>query len=319
MREAKPTDQEAIVDLLKRSLGESLLPKSVALWRWKHVDNPFGESPVLVAEEQGDIVGVRAFMQWEFSQRGQNIKALRAVDTAVHPDYQGRGIFKQLTDKLVQECSEEEFQFIFNTPNAKSMPGYIKMGWQKRGNLPLKMALVRPFGVFSGRSARESTEVMQQEWPERLLAKVPYSADSVGLQTPISPEYMHWRYVKNPLFRYGWFSDGERYLCIFRIKAHRRFQEFRICELLPLDADRQFADKDFNKQLKEQVRNYHTAVITFSGESSVQFRSFGRYRFFRLSKGPLVTLRNLGLEKEQFEGLLMPNGIAFSLGDLELF
>ncbi|WP_168196259.1 GNAT family N-acetyltransferase [Echinicola soli] len=318
MREATPTDHAAIVGLLKCSLGETMLPKSLDLWQWKHVDNPFGASPVLVAEEQDDIVGVRAFMQWGFSQSGQFIKAIRAVDTAVHPDYQGKGIFRKLTHTLTQACRQEEYQFIFNTPNSKSMPGYLKMGWQKRGNLPIKMAVVRPFGWFSGRKSGESKENIQQDWPASLLAKVS-SAEIDGLQTCISPEFIQWRYVQNPLFRYGWFSDGESYLCIFRIKPHQRFQELRICELLPLGNARKFDAKDFSKQLRQQVSAYRVPVITFSGESPVYFRSFGAYRFFSVSKGPMVTLRNLGLEDQQFDELFAPQGLAFSLGDLELF
>ena len=50
---------------------------------------------LLVQEDNGRIVGVRAFMQWRWVQEGKVYKALRAVDTATHPDYQGKGIFKR--------------------------------------------------------------------------------------------------------------------------------------------------------------------------------------------------------------------------------
>ncbi|GGF50101.1 GNAT family N-acetyltransferase [Echinicola rosea] len=318
VREAQSTDHHAIVDLLKRALGESLLPKSVALWRWKHEENPFGTSPVIVAEDHGELVGVRAMMPWTFDYDGQPVKALRAVDTAVVPGYQGRGIFKRLTRELIEECSGK-YQFVFNTPNPKSMSGYIKMGWQKRGRLPLKMALTRPFGLFSGSNAKEPMEVDQQDWPEDLLAEVYTGFKTTGMQTQISPEYVHWRYVENPLFRYGWFSDGHSYLCVFRIKSHKRFQEFRICELLPLGVENQVDVKDFSAQLKHQVSRYRVSIVSFSGESPVPFPSCGAYRFFPISRGPMVTLRNLGMEEQQFEELFTPNGLAFSLGDLELF
>src|SRR5690606_12356381 len=138
-RPATANDVPAIIELLKLSLGESLIPKSERLWNWKHVANPFGKSPVLLVEEDGHILGVRAFLRWEFLKDGETIKACRAVDTAIHPEYQGKGIFSKLTLALAEEMIKEGVDLIFNTPNTKSTPGYLKMGWESWGKLPLKL------------------------------------------------------------------------------------------------------------------------------------------------------------------------------------
>ena len=95
IREATESDIPDIVALLKKSLGESLMPKTEAYWRWKHLINPFGTSPVLLCWENDKLVGVRAFMRWEWHKGEQVYHALRAVDTATHPEYQGRGLFKK--------------------------------------------------------------------------------------------------------------------------------------------------------------------------------------------------------------------------------
>ena len=42
-------------------------------------------------EDSGKLVGVRAFMPWMWTKGGKTYQAIRAVDTATHPDYQGRG------------------------------------------------------------------------------------------------------------------------------------------------------------------------------------------------------------------------------------
>ena len=91
-REATEEDIPGIIFLLKVSLGEGLIPKSEALWRWKHVDNPFGASPVWLAEEDGKIVGVRAFMRWKYTDGMRVYNALRAVDTVTQPHYQRKRI-----------------------------------------------------------------------------------------------------------------------------------------------------------------------------------------------------------------------------------
>ena len=141
IRAAEDSDIPSIVALLKLSLGESLMPKSEVFWRWKHIENPFGKSPVLLAFDEDKLIGVRAFMRWEWSASGKIIKAVRAVDTATHPDFHGMGIFSKLTAHLVDQCRDSGVDVIFNTPNKKSLPGYLKMGWYRVGRLPVQLNL----------------------------------------------------------------------------------------------------------------------------------------------------------------------------------
>ena len=71
---------------------------------------------------------------------------MRAVDTATHPDYQGRGIFSRLTLHAIDELRADGVAFVFNTPNDQSRPGYLKMGWQPVARLPV---LFRPRSIGS--------------------------------------------------------------------------------------------------------------------------------------------------------------------------
>jgi GNAT superfamily N-acetyltransferase len=115
-----------MVQLLKESLGESLIKKSVEVWNYKHVKNPFGPSHVLLAEKEEQLIGLRAFMSWKW-QQGENIwQAWRAVDTATHPQHQGKGIFRTLTMQALEEVAAQEPCFIFNTPNEKAVRAISK-------------------------------------------------------------------------------------------------------------------------------------------------------------------------------------------------
>ncbi len=40
------------------------------------------------------MIGFRTFLRWEFEDAGRVVRAVRAVDTATHPDHRGRGIFR---------------------------------------------------------------------------------------------------------------------------------------------------------------------------------------------------------------------------------
>ena len=81
---------------------------------------------------------------------------MRAVDTATHPEYQGRGIFTRLTHAALDELEREGVAFVFNTPNDQSRPGYLKMGWDVVGRLPV---LVRP------RSVRRALRMLRARTP----------------------------------------------------------------------------------------------------------------------------------------------------------
>lgn len=303
IRPAIEEDIPQIVRLLKLSLGESLMPKSEGFWRWKHVDNPFGESPVLLAWEGEQLIGVRAFMRWQWQRNGEVIKAVRAVDTATHPDHQGKGIFRTLTMKLVEQCKQEGVHFIFNTPNKISMPGYLKMGWQSRGKLPVRLKL----HVIRKHVPKHTS--LTSDW--NLVASHPWwsmhESTSSMMQTALTPEYILWRYRDNPNVSYQLLeSSGERpFMLIYRKKKMGLLTELRITDLLCLPADITFALRCL--QGKEPG-----AIITMSGCNPEALPAF-----LSIKAGPIVTIRNLNLNG--WEENLTFDHWSPSLGDLELF
>ena len=105
-----------------------------AFFRWKHLDNPAGSSPMWVASTGDRLVGLPDLpaVALRRGRRRAAAHAVRAVDTATHPDFQGRGIFSRLTLGALDELRDEGVDFVFNTPNDQSRPGYLKMGWQVR-------------------------------------------------------------------------------------------------------------------------------------------------------------------------------------------
>ena len=171
VRAATPDDRADILSLLRRSLGGDGDDERFAqLFSWKHDRNPFGPSPMWVATDRGQIVAFRTFMRWEFVRGGEVLHAVRAVDTATDPDYQGRGLFRTLTMHALEEVRAEGVDFVFNTPNSQSRPGYLKMGWREVGRLP---AAVRLIGISGGLRALRS-KVPADRWSQDLSVGVPF-------------------------------------------------------------------------------------------------------------------------------------------------
>ncbi|WP_226996273.1 GNAT family N-acetyltransferase [Tessaracoccus flavus] len=138
VRRATPDDDGEVIPLLQAALKKDEDPHYRAFLEWKHRQNPFGVSPAWVALHEGRIVGYRTLLRWRFiNDEGKKVTAVRAVDTATHPDFQGLGIFRLLTVRGVAELTMEGDGIVFNTPNDQSRPGYLKMGWSEVKRLPI--------------------------------------------------------------------------------------------------------------------------------------------------------------------------------------
>lgn len=305
IREAVEADTRAIVELLKLSLGESLMPKSELFWRWKHFANPFGPSSVLLAFEGESLVGVRAFMRWDWRANDNVIKSMRAVDTATHPSHQGKGIFRKLTLRLVESCEEMKLGFIFNTPNKKSKPGYLKMGWSEVGRLPIRL---RPFlNVFSAKLNAGGYFAVNQNQLISFFNQFPELLNSSlnGYFTNRSLSFLIWRYVENPNVNYSWFHDADgRYAVIYRLKSLGKFVEFRICEFFKSD---NLEISSFRNHLLQVVSESGASIITYAGHMPP-------FRGIILPVGPVVTARPIGANSFPTFHDWGP-----TLGDLEVF
>jgi len=330
IRPANPQDKPAMIELLKRSLGEGLIPKSEALWDWKHEQNPFGASFVLLAEENNTLIGLRAFMQWQWQWKGTIYKAIRAVDTATHPDHQGKGIFKKLTMQQLELCKQQGIHFVFNTPNDQSRPGYLKMGWVQQGRMPLKLKVLSPVSLAfalalkKGKAATGSDDPTPvQQWDPRVFELMEhYVHQNDQLTTALSAAYIRWRYATNPLFRYTYFTDYENFLLIGRIKPHSFTRELRLVDFILFNNSS--ANRRNNSRIRKMVlsfcRNNNVKVISFSGQQYQSYKSSLKWLGMIpvQNRGPIVTLRDLNMN-ERFPELLDIKNWGYSLGDMELF
>lgn len=309
-------DIPGIVELLKISLGESLMPKSIAYWSWKHIENPFGSSPVMVATEGQQLIGVRAFMNWRWENEGKVLSAIRAVDTATHPDYQGKGIFKGLTLKLLERCREQGVDFVFNTPNQQSKPGYLKMGWVEAGKMPVTMSIKRPLALMKNK-LNTSALVDFLELPNcsgfslsSLLAEIPdrmlESHDMAVWQTPKTKKFLEWRYIRIPVVKYYGHSNGNS-IVIFRLKRTTYGIELRVVETIG-------KKPAIESALLHLFFNLSFDYMTI--DNIVSFKLPGILKY-SAKIGPLVTVRALCLEDmSAFVGFhhWMPR-----FGDMEVF
>jgi len=210
VREATEDDIEAILDTLRLALGETpLLRRTPQLWAWKHIENPFGRSIVMVADSNGTIAGVRAMMRWELiSATGHTIRCVRPVDTATHPQFVRQGIFRTLTMTALETVRAQKINLVFNTPNDKSARGYLAMGWE---HVSWIGAQVRPrFGTALRPSATEPPTIPDLAPSMDSASAIPDEmeiATRTGMRTVRNGGYVGWRFRRHPTASYGWVED----------------------------------------------------------------------------------------------------------------
>jgi GNAT superfamily N-acetyltransferase len=270
-RASAPADTDEVVALLHHVLGWPATDPPRAHYDWKHLQNPFGRSPAWVAVDRGRIVGLRIFLRWEFEHDGRVVRAVRAVDTATHPDYQSRGIFTKLTLAAVDGLVDEGVAFVFNTPNDKSGPGYLKMGWHELGRVPVRFrprsltALARiarsrtaadPLGMPCDAGVPVAEALSDDAAVARLLAQLPASS---GLKTHRSAEYLRWRYGALPELRFRALMAGrsiDEGVVFFRVRRRGDARELDIADLLVPGNDARVARQLQRTALRDSRADY---------------------------------------------------------------
>lgn len=321
VRRATEADLQRIVHVGAAALGWKAGEPNEALFRWKHVDNPFGPSPIWLAESGDRLAGYRAFMRWELvNGTGARRTAVRAVDTATHPDFQRRGIFRTLTMQGVEEMTAEGVDVVFNTPNEQSRPGYLKMGWVDVGRLPIAARVTGLGSVLRVARARvaadkwsEATDVGVDagEWlasvaDSDLTALVGSQPLPAGWSTALSADVVRWRYSLEPLRYRVWCPDGaDAGVVVFRIRRRGGARECAVGHVLAPDGDAGRRRALLRGLAKAVDADY---LLTIGGPD------LRAGLVPAPGQGPRLTARSLASDPPA-----AVDGWSFQLGDIEIF
>ncbi len=302
-RRAVEEDFFAILKLCELALRWPSDPRNEQLFRWKHLANPFGPSPMWVATAGERIVGFRAMMPWRFKRAdGSSVRAVRAVDTATHPDFQRRGIFSTLNTLAVEALTAERVDFVFNTPNAESLSGYVKQGWVDLGPVPL---IVRPAGL-GGLLDMTSARARATKWSGTLAVGVEPSSTTClpavpfgALCTDTGSDFVPWRYSQGPV-TYRAITEAGSGL-IVRVRQRGRARELVVAQSWGTEV---ILSKLLKQALHESGASYALATAGVPGKSAM---------IPMPAVGPHLAVRALASEPPRMDDF------GLSLGDVELF
>ncbi len=244
IRDAGPDDDAAIRGLVGSVMGWGDDGAAARMWHWKHVANASGPSPTWVATDAtGRLLGVRTFLRWRFASADGPRTAVRAVDTVTHPDARGRGLFKRLTLHGLARLAEEGVDFVFNTPNDQSRPGYLSMGWHPVRQLAVAVQPRGPVGAI--RMARNRVPADLDSLPVTAGSAAGDALDDAtclalagtagsGLSTLRDPAHLRWRYAALPELAYRVVQlgrDPEEGVAVVRARRRGTAVELTVAEL----------------------------------------------------------------------------------------
>jgi GNAT superfamily N-acetyltransferase len=327
-------DEWRVLELLHVALGPGPAGwRAPQFFRWKHMENPFGRSFMLVAEQNARIVGFRAFMRWRFVVGGRAVDAVRAVDTATHPEMQRRGIFSRLTQQALDDL-RREVDLVFNTPNKRSGPGYLKLGWRPVGRASISVRVRRPVRVLRGlRLARVDaspsagpppavdadsapTALEDGDEVESLLRTVRTPHDR--LATDRGASFLQWRYGAAPLLGYHAVTerrDGRlKGVALFRVRPRGPLWQSSVADVIVSEGDVRTARALLRRIAVAAPVDYLAFRMP---KSSAPARAALRLGFLPIPGGLTLVVNPLteGLRPDPAN----PRSWALSLGDLEVF
>ena len=83
------------------------------------------------AWEAGRLAAHYACVPAHVHALGAPRRALLSLNTATHPEFQGRGLFTKLADHTYAAAAASGFELVYGAANASSTPGFVrKLGFQ---------------------------------------------------------------------------------------------------------------------------------------------------------------------------------------------
>src|SRR3954466_9062440 len=120
----QPAQLGAYSALLNATFQTSKFNEAALAWRYR--DNPAGQVIGADAWDGERLAAHYVACPLEARIDGQVVKGLVSLNTATHPDYQGRGLFTKLAEAAYALGAEAGYRFVIGVATANSTPGFLR-------------------------------------------------------------------------------------------------------------------------------------------------------------------------------------------------
>ena len=323
IRKYREGDEKQIIPLLKHTFELPMFDDD-KYWNWMHKNNPTNPIKIWVAEDDGKIIGHYAVMPVSMKIDSELQIGTLSLNTAVHPDYQGQGIFPTLARQTYNESAKEGILITYGYPNERTYPIFIKkLDWFKIPSLPmlfmpldLKRLLVRKihnryvvevlkgFGllflkIFFREKRHDTSEkidvVKVSSFDDRFDEFWNEASKGYKIITVRDKTYLTWRYLDNPNYNYRTYlaeKEGKilGYIVLKLTVMDKYSKSAMIVDLLTLP-DRKDVTYSLISKAIEYFREEGADVVTCYMQNEYYYRLLKKIGFIPIP--PKITNRNL--------------------------
>jgi GNAT superfamily N-acetyltransferase len=143
-------EKEQLLDLFRASFGHAM---PAELWDWKHTQNPLtpADPEVIVAVDNGKIVGAWPFRTVELWLRNEKARAALGSDIMVHPEHRRKGINTRMYLFGLQYLKDNCYALYYGIANEKSLGVGLKQGTRTLTQTESIFRLINPQKLLSHR------------------------------------------------------------------------------------------------------------------------------------------------------------------------
>jgi hypothetical protein len=148
------------------------------------------------------------------------------------------------------------------------------------------------------------------------IKELKINASSNKFSTPLSCDYLNWRYVNCPISKYYSISKTDKFIIIFRVKQVKSFIEIRLCEVVINNGESSINEALLN--IQKVIKIIRPTFVSCANNDNIPSTFFRKLFFFpNLKVGPIVTLKNI--DYDCFEDFKNYKIWQPTLGCMELF
>lgn len=173
--------REDLLDLFQVSFGHNM---SAELWDWKYLQNPLASADpeVIVAMDNGKIIGARPFLLAEMWLKDEKVKAAQPCDAMIHPEHRRKGIFDRMNQFAIQYFKQNDYGLFYNFPGKMALPGDLRQGWKIVSATETLFRAVNPQKVISYKLKSQLLGCMTGFFYDKLL-------NTRGKASPLSSSF----------------------------------------------------------------------------------------------------------------------------------
>lgn len=203
IRNYQQGDEKCILNLFKLVFKKDM-PEN--FWKWRFLENPTGYKMIKLMWDNDTLAGHYAVSPVCCLVNDEMVLTALSMTTMTHPDYTGRGIFKELAEVLYNdEFNKNSLVAIWGYPNTNSHYGFIKnLKWVDIEQIP-------SFSITPSKIKKTDNnnigivEVFNENHYNAFLE----ITDNYKVRVNRTPEYLNWRYNHNPVNNYSVFEYAD--------------------------------------------------------------------------------------------------------------